>query len=93
MREEADGILYPDWSERRTERSTTQYQTSPRLTFLEKKRTKKFNMCRQEEGEPVDLFTTSPASPARQNIATISRTYRKTKYLQGNIERFPVAFD
>ena len=33
-------------------------------------------MCRQEEGEPVDSFTTSPASPARQNIATISRTYR-----------------
>ena len=28
-------------------------------------------MRRQDEGEPVDLFTTSPASPAGQNIATI----------------------
>ena len=32
-------------------------------------------MRRQEEGEPVDSFTTSPASPARQNIATIYLVY------------------
>ena len=46
-----------------TEKSTTQYQTSLRLMALlckETLSTKKFNMHRQEEGEPVDLlFITS----------------------------------
>ena len=47
-----------------TEKSTTQYQTSPRRESLclAKKpylRMKKFNMYRQEEGEPVDSFITS----------------------------------
>ena len=45
-----------------TERSTTQYQTSPRLTLFSEEtlsKMKKLNMHRKEEGEPVDSFITS----------------------------------
>ena len=54
-----------------TERSTMQYQTSQRLTLLSKEtllRTKKFNMRRQEEGEPVHSFVTSPALLASRTL-------------------------
>ena len=50
-----------------TDRSTTQSQTSPRLTLLSKETlstNEDVNMHRQEEGEPVDSFITSLALPA-----------------------------
>ena len=71
MREEADDILYSiglSDEQKEVQHSIKQVRGS---LFKEKKpaylRTKKFNMRRQEEGEPVDSFITSP-SPASRTL-------------------------
>ena len=68
MREEADSILYSFGLSDDNDRK--KYQTNPRLTLLSVSylRTKKFNMRRQEEGETVDSFITSPALPASKTL-------------------------
>ena len=72
MREEADDILYSiglSDEQKEVQHSIKQVRGS---LFKEKTpylQTKKFNMHRQEEGEPVDSFTTSPASKASRTLS------------------------
>ena len=67
MREEADDILYSiglSDEQKEVQHSIKQVRGSLFKKKTPYLRTKKFNMRRQEEGEPVDSFTASPASPA-----------------------------
>ena len=82
MSEEADDVLYSiglSDEQKEVQHSIKQVRGS---LFKEKTpylRTKKFNMRRQEEGEPVDSFTTSPASPASRTLQLyISYTLKRS---------------
>ena len=71
MREEADDILYSiglSDEQKEVQHSIKQVRGSLFKEKIPYLRMKKFNMCRQEEGEPVDSFTTSPGSPASRTL-------------------------
>ena len=71
MREEADGILYSFGSSDSDRMKSKTVSKKSKTHFLNEKpylRTKKFNIHKQEEGEPIDSFITLLALPASRAL-------------------------